>query len=470
MAAVDKCSRQKAPQHNMLLLLLAALAFDSILTQPWLEHAHVGMIVLDLERDSVIYSHNYQKLLVPASNVKIVTSAAALMFLGPEFRFKTRLGIDGEIHGDRLRGDILVVGGGDPDFSLDDIEQFVRAFRDRGIRQIEGNIMLDDSYFTDERLPIGWAWHYLDARYAAELSALSINRNVVNVHMEATGLGQPAQVTIEPSIGYVKLFNEMVTKPGVDSIIIFRRPEANTIFVGGGIGYLHTRDIEVSVRNPTMYFGEYLRDRLTDSEIRVGGRCIAIDEQGINWVRSTYRVIDSVVSKPLLEIVRELNSESVNLFGEAVLKTLGSHYLRDGSFRGGVSIMKEFLRRCGVDTSLVSLYDGSGLSRHNLISPYDIVLVLRRMYHSDLFDTFYNLLPGPGDGTLAGRLSALKSVLRAKTGTLDAVSCISGYLDVDGRYYCFSMMFNNFACPRKQIEQVQEDLLRELWDLLKEET
>jgi len=454
----------------MLLLLLSALAFDSILGQPWLEHAHAGVIVLDLESDSVIYSHNCQKLLVPASNAKIITSAAALMFLGPEFRFKTRLGIDGEVRGGRLRGDILVIGGGDPDFSLDDAEQFVRALMDQGIRHIEGNIILDDSYFTDERLPIGWAWHYLDARYAAELSALSINRNVVNVHIEAGRLGQPAKVTLEPSTGYVKLINRMVTKPGEDSIIIFRRPETNTIFVGGGIGYLRSRDIEVSVRNPTMYFGEYLRERLTESGIRVGGRCIAIDEQGSNWVRSLYRVIDSVVSEPLLEIVRELNSESINLFAEAVLKSMGSHYLREGSFHSGVSIMKEFLRRCGVDTTLVSLYDGSGLSRHNLISAYDLVLVLRRMYHSNLFGTFYDLLPGPGEGTLAGRFSAFKDVLRAKTGTLDAVSCLSGYLNVDGRYYCFSIMFNNFACPRKQIERVQEEVLGELWNLLKEET
>ncbi|UCG29589.1 MAG: D-alanyl-D-alanine carboxypeptidase/D-alanyl-D-alanine-endopeptidase [candidate division WOR-3 bacterium] len=452
----------------MLLLILSSLAFDSILNQPWLEHAHVGMIVLDLDSDSVVYARNCQKLLVPASNTKIVTSAAALMFLGQDFRFKTRLGIDGQLRSGKLRGDVFVSGGGDPGFSLDDLEQFVSALKKRGIMNIEGNIILDDSYFTDERLPVGWAWHYLDARYAAEVSALSINRNVVNVRMEATSIGKPANVMIEPSTGYVELVSEMITKSGDDSIIIFRRPESNIIYVDGGIGFGHRRDIEVSVKNPTMYFGEYLKERLMASNVRISGRCIANDGLAINRTNPGYDVVDSVLSAPLLEIIGELNSESINLYGEAILKTLGSHYLRDGSFRGGVSIVKEFLRRCGVDTSLVELYDGSGLSRHNLISPYDIALVLRRMYHSDMFDTFYNLLPGPGEGTLAGRFSGLQGSLRAKTGTLHAVSCLSGYLSNDGRYYCFSIMFNNFVSPRKQIEKTQEDLLRELWIFLKE--
>ncbi len=455
---------------STLLILLSSLAFDSILNQPWLDHAHVGMIVLDLERDSVIYANNSQKLLVPASNAKIVTSAAALMFLGQDFRFKTRIGTDGQIRGSKLLGNIFVSGGGDPNFTLENLEQLVDAVKNRGVREIEGNIILDDSYFTDERLPVGWAWHYLDARYAAEVSALSLNRNVVNVHIESTGPGQPASVTIEPTTRYVKLVNNMVTKMGNDSIIVFRRPEANIIYVDGGIGFRNKRDIEVSVKNPTLYFGEFLKERLVASNIRISGRCIEDGEAISQGMAATYNVIDSVLSPPMLEIIKELNSESVNLFGESILKTLGSYYLRDGSFLGGVSILKEFLRRCGVDTSLVAWYDGSGLSRHNLISPYDIALVLRRMYHSDLFDTFYNLLPGPGEGTLIGRFNGLKGFLRAKTGTLHAVSCISGYLNIDERYYCFSIMFNNFGCPRKQIERTQEDLLEAIRVFLKEET
>lgn len=442
----------------MLFLLLAALTIDSILDQPELQHAHVGVIVLDLNRDSVVYARNCQKAMVPASNMKIITSATALSFLGPDFRYKTRLAIDGPVRGGALFGDLYVLGGGDPGFTLEDVEHFVGAIRENRIRDIKGDIVLVDDYFTDERLPVGWAWHYLDARYAAEISALSLNRNVVRVRMEATVPGEAARVTIRPETGYVRVLNRMVTRPGSDSIVIYRQTDANVIHVAGAIGNGRARGIDVAVKDPTMYFGTYLKERLQASGIRVEGGCRK-DSAAARPDR-TYEMLDSVVSMPLLAIIKELNTESVNLYGEALIKTLGAHFRQDGSFRTGASIAKEFMRRCGIDTALVVLHDGSGLSRQNLVSPYAMALVLRGMYDSDMFQTFHELLPGPGEGTMQSRLNGLKGVLRAKTGTLDAVSCLSGYLNINGRYYCFSMMFNNFTCPRKKIESLQDGILK----------
>jgi D-alanyl-D-alanine carboxypeptidase/D-alanyl-D-alanine-endopeptidase (penicillin-binding protein 4) len=127
------------------------------------------------------------------------------------------------------------------------------------------------------------------------------------------------------------------------------------------------------------------------------------------------------------------------------------------------------MRRCGVDTALVALYDGSGLSRHNLVSPYDIALVLRYMYHSDLSNEFFGLLPGPGEGTLEKKFNGLTGILRAKTGTLDGVSCLSGYLRFDDRDYCFSMLFNNFTCANREIEKIQEEILEAVKRSLEEE-
>lgn len=446
----------------LLLLLLSSLAIDSILNQPELQYAHVGMIVLDLSRDTVIYARNSQKSMIPASNAKIITSATALSFLGPEFRYKTRLAIDGPVRGGALFGDLYVLGGGDPCFTLEDLERFVTAVRTRGIRDIKGDIVLFDDYFTDERLPVGWAWHYLDARYAAEISALSLNRNVVEVRIEATAPGEAANVYIQPATGYVKLTNRMITRPGSDSIIIFRRTDANVIHVDGAIGSGRVRSIDVAVKDPTMYFGEYLRERLQSSGVRVEGDCRQSAASDAHLPDPGYEMLDSVVSIPLMGIIKELNTESVNLYGEAIIKTLGSHFRKDGSFRAGASIAKEFMRRCGVDTTLVVLHDGSGLSRQNLVSPYAMALVLRGMYHSDLFPAFYELLPGPGEGTMQSRLNGLKGALRAKTGTLDAASCLSGYLYMNGYYYCFSMMFNNFTCPRRRIEAIQESILKAL--------
>ncbi|UCF71430.1 MAG: D-alanyl-D-alanine carboxypeptidase/D-alanyl-D-alanine-endopeptidase [candidate division WOR-3 bacterium] len=452
----------------MLLFLLSSLMVDSIIYQPGLQHAQIGLIVLDLDKDSVVYAYNHDKLLVPASNVKILTSAAALVFLGPDFRYRTRIAFGGRLRNRRLQGNIMVFGRGDPNFSLSDVDSFVNAIKNKGISEIEGDIVLVDDYFTEERLPIGWSWHYLDARYAAEISALSVNRNTVNVAIEGTTLGEKARVVLEPETGYVTLVNNMVTKIGDDSIIIYRRPDANVIYVDGGIGYGRARNIEVAVKDPTMYFGEYLKERLRASDVRVNGKCIR--SSGITQIADTaYTIIDSVISIPMFDIIKELNTESVNLFAEAVLKTLGAYFRRQGSFRAGVSILKEFMRRCGVDTNFVVLHDGSGLSRYNLMSPYALALILRRMYHSKYFTDFYNLLPGPGEGTIENRFKDMVGSLRAKTGTLDAISCLSGYLHIGGRYYCFSLMFNNFACSRKQIESIQEDLLKALKVYLEKE-
>jgi D-alanyl-D-alanine carboxypeptidase/D-alanyl-D-alanine-endopeptidase (penicillin-binding protein 4) len=453
----------------MILLLLFSLSVDSILDQPELQHVQVGMIVIDLEKDSVIYARNYQRNLVPASNVKIMTSAAALTFLGRDFRFKTRLALQGKSQKDKWDGNVIVFGGGDPSFSLEDLEHFATAVKGHGIAVVTGDVILDDQYFTDERLPIGWAWHYLDARYAAEISALSVNRNIVNVHIEATRPGALANVTIEPPTRYVRLVNDMRTRTNDDSIIIYRRPDRNTIYVDGGIAYGRIRDIEVAVKDPTMFFGEYLKERLNSIGVRMEGRCVKSRELGSPIMNTALEMIDSVISAPMFDIIRELNIESVNLYGEAILKTMGAFYLQEGSFRAGVSVVKEFMRRCGVDTTEVALYDGSGLSRHDVLSPYAIALVLRYMYHSDLFNEFAGLLPGPGEGTLENRFTGLNGLLRAKTGTLDGVSCLSGYLRLNDKDYCFSLLFNNFTCSNKKIEAIQEEILQELKRSLKEE-
>ena len=443
----------------MFFFLFAFIALDSILDQPVLEHAQVGVIVIDLDEDSVVYGRNAQKLLVPASNTKIITSASAICFLGRDFHYVTRLAIRGRTHNRRLEGDVIVFGGGDPNFSLSDIERFVLVLKNTGISRIDGNIILVDDYFTGERLPIGWSWHYLDARYAAEISALSVNRNVVNVHMAATKPGQRVIVSLQPETEYVRLVSTMATRVGDDSIIIYREPGKNMIHVGGWLGRGRVRDIEVAVIDPTMYFGAYFKERLRAAGIVVRGTCVRAESGSVStWTSVT--VIDSVVSVPMFEIIRELNTESVNLIGETVLKTLGHVFRSEGSFNAGASVMKEFLKRCGVDTALVQLYDGSGLSRYNLVSPFALALVLRRMYHSEYFQDFYGLLPAPGQGTLATRLNGMKGVVRAKSGTLDAVSCLSGYLEIGERHFCFSMMFNNFVTPRKTVEAVQEDLLR----------
>lgn len=472
----------------ILFLFLSITSIDSIIHQPELRPAQVGVCIFDLETDRFMYAYNSQKLFIPASNMKIVTTGASLYFLGPDYRFKTRLAIRENIKDNTINGDVVIIGGGDPTFSLENLEQFISTIKKHNVREITGDIVLVDDYFTDvalvensfiyERLPRGWAWHYLDARYAPEISALSMNKNTVNVKMEATRIGDFARVSLEPETEYVTLTSTMRTKMGDDSIIIYREPDANVIYVGGGIGIGHEKNIEVAVKDPTMFVGQYFKERLNDTDIKFQGELLkkndifssihdtmssALLPTGYTSKESMVeRVIDSVLSDSLINILRETDVESVNLYAEILLKTLGARYYNEGSFYAGLLMVKRFLRMCGADTSDVSLWDGSGMSTRNLISPYDLILVLRYMYHSALFQDFYELLPTPGEGTLEYRFENFSGTLRAKTGTLHAISCLTGYVSVHGHEYCFSMMFNNFTCPRKKIEEIQEDIVKKL--------
>ncbi len=464
----------------MIVLFLTVLSLGSILNQPELNRAQFGICVLDLDRDSVIYAQNSQKLLIPASNMKIITTGASLYYLGPEYRFKTHLAMRGKIKKNKLYGDIIIRGGGDPTLGIENMEQFIYSIKEKNIKEITGNIIVDDSYFNVvvdykdfpfyERLPVGWAWHYLDARYAPEISALSLNKNCVTVKIVATELGDYADVSIEPETDYVALVNNIRTKNGDDSIIIYRKPEVNVIHVEGGIGRGHKKDIDVAVKDPALFAGHYFKERLSDEHIKIDGKVLQWSDSSYSVGEGSHNeiIIDSVISVPLIDILRETGIESVNLYAEILLKTLGVRFSNEGSFHSGIQVLKRFLDMCGVDTSGVSLWDGSGLSRHNLISPYHVTLVLRFMYQSKLFDTFYGLLPSSGEGTLENRFNDFEATMRAKTGTLHAVSCISGYVTINETVYCFSMMFNNFTCSRKTIEEMQEQVLKKLVEYMRD--
>ncbi len=462
----------------ILLFFVHALAIDSILNQPALATAQCGVYILNLSNDSLIYAHNSQKLLVPASNMKIITTGASLSYLGPKYRYTTRLGLRGSIKDKRLDGDIIIIGGGDPTFSLTDLDRFVSTVKAKGIEEVTGNIVVSEDYFKDmslhgntftsERLPTGWSWHYLDARYAAEISALSMNKNYVNVNIKATDIGKTAEVTIEPQTQYVLLVNKMKTKEGEDSIIIYRKPDENIIYVNGGIGKGHEKDIPVAVKDPALFVGSFFKERLIKEKIRVSGD--VLKDASISLLRAMnphpVTCIDSINSPLLVDILRETNTESVNLYAEILLKTLGAQYYGEGTFYSGVRMLKRFLKICGADTSAVSLWDGSGLSRHDLVSPYQIALVLRYMHWSRYAQTFYEFLPEVGQGTLENRFEDFNGEIRAKTGSLHAVSSLSGYLNVDGTLYCFSMIFNNFTCPRAKIREIEEGIIMNLQDHL----
>ncbi|MGB9720686.1 MAG: D-alanyl-D-alanine carboxypeptidase/D-alanyl-D-alanine endopeptidase [bacterium] len=449
--------------------LLASLSLDTILNAPELNNSFYGIYMVNLDSQDTIFELNANKLFVPASNMKIITTSASLYFLGANFRFKTRLFLRGAIKEKKLYGDIVLQGEGDPTFSLDNMERFISKIENYGIKEITGSICIVDDYFANERLPVGWSWHYLDAKYAPEISALSLNKNVVSVRIRPTNVDEYANVSIYPQTNYVQLVNRMKTSSTNDSIIIFRKPEANVIFVDGLISTKSARDIDVAVKDPGLFAGEYLKERLIARGIKITNPVTKI--RTFEMFINDYKLIaiDSILSGPLSEIIKETNTESENLYAEILLKTLGAQKYKEGSFNAGLNALKEFLDICGVDTGNISIWDGSGLSKHNLISPSALISILKFMYQSRLFQDFYSSLPELGKGTLKSRFNGFSDTLRAKTGAIQASSCLSGYVKINGTHYAFSMLFNNFTCNSKKIINIQEKIIRAFFEEMRKD-
>lgn len=441
-----------------MIPLLLALSFnaDSLLNQPMLDAAQVSVAFFDLNADTFVYVRNHRKVLIPASNMKILTTAAALHFLGGDFRFTTILAQNGAFRQGTLRGDLVLIGGADPDFDLPHLRALVQKVSDRGIIVVDGDIVVVDDYFTEERLPVGWAWHYLDARYGAEISALSLHKNCVTVKIQGTSIDSLAVVEIEPRTDYVRVQNTMKTRSNGDSIVIYRKPEANLIYVDGAIGQGRRRNIDVAVKDPAFFAGFVFREELRAHGVTVTGDIVRARRADVG---SGSVVIDSVLSPPLDSLVVETNRESENLNAEILVKTLGAEVGGTGSFSAGLGMVKRFLRLCTIDTNFISIWDGSGLSRHNLVASADIVAVLTHVHRQPGMTALRNSLPAPGEGTLKYRFEDFPAALRAKTGSIHAVSTLSGYLTVAERPYCFSMLFNNFTCPLSTITDLQESLL-----------
>jgi PBP4 family serine-type D-alanyl-D-alanine carboxypeptidase len=272
-----------------------------------------------------------------------------------------------------------------------------------------------------------------------------------------------------PVTGYVKMQSVMMTKEGDDSIIIFRRPDANFIYVDGAVGNRRARDIDVAVKDPAMFAGEYFKERLIAEGIDVKGAVVREKTGSLANGGRSFSALDSVLSPGLIEIINWTNTESENLYAEILLKTMGAEVFGEGSFKKGIQAVKDFLGLCGVSAERLSLWDGSGLSKYNLVTPYDLVLVLRYMYHDQNFRIFYESLAEPGKkGTLERRFNGFADTLRAKTGMINSESNLSGYLRVNGTDYCFSMLFNNITGSQKRVTRLQELVLQSFAESLKQ--
>ena len=449
--------------------------FDRIFSNAKFAGAHWGIQVYSLDRSESLYERNPSLLFVPASNTKIITSVVTLLRLGPDYVFHTLLMTDGAVADGVLKGNLYVIGFGDPSITvetpdedpLETFRQWSSILKAKGIRKISGDIVGDGSSFERTTLGQGWAWDDLSEGYAAPVTALQFNGN--RLWLEITPgrkIGESPTIRIKPLPTYWIVENQLTTttRDAEAKIEIERRQTDESIVVRGNVpvnGVQKTR--AVAVYDPTRYYLSALKHALADENIDV--LACGIRETGGTDPESLSLLWTSI-SPPLSEILKPLLKESLNLYAETLTRALGLELNGSGSFSAGREIVEETLSRMAIDKNQYSYADGSGLSRQNLVSVKMLVRILRSIYRHRYFADFYDALAIAGmDGTLENRLKGSKAEnnVRAKTGSLSNVSSISGYVKtMDGEMLAFSMIANNFLLPKSEADAAQDEVLKKL--------
>jgi serine-type D-Ala-D-Ala carboxypeptidase/endopeptidase (penicillin-binding protein 4) len=426
--------------------------------------------IRSLDTGERLFEMNADKLMMPASNMKILTVAAAAETLGWDHRFTTTLETTGTIAGGVLHGDLVVRSNGDPSINGRDnradavLSEGAGALQGAGISSIEGRIVGDDQAFDDEWIGAGWAWDYLQYDYAAPVGALEFNENVAALAISpGPAAGSAPAVSLAAGSG-LELVNHATTgAEGSTSTLDFRRHlERPIVEVIGSIpAGAETVRRSVAVVNPTLFFAQSLRDGLVARGIAVSGEAVDFDDIAAELPPAERRVLVTTQSPPLREMAAVLMKVSQNLYAETFLKALGASKNGLGTTEGGRLAARSTLLSWGVPRDGYVMYDGSGLSRYNYVTASTVIAILEHMYKDPRHhDAFIATLPIAGkDGTISARMRGTRAEGNAvaKTGSISNARSLSGYVKTrDGEMLVFSILSNDFIIPAASITYIAD--------------
>ena len=441
---------------------------EPILEAESAQPAFWGVFVQDVESGEVLYSYNPNHLFMPASNQKILTSAAALDAMGSDYRYRTVLYFDGSIRGSTLNGDLIIRGSGDPSFGSvfasggDPIRNWAKRLAEMGITSIEGRIVGDDNAFDERAYGEGWDIDYVTSQgsrlIGVSTSGLAYNDNVVEVKIVAAGAGKSPEITTRPD-GFLVVDNSLTTANRRRGIAVRTAKVlgSESISLQGSIPRSYEGTIVMPVTNPTALTANSLRNYLIGHGIEVKAEVFDIDDLP-EYEYSTEKPLFAHVSPPLLDILMEVNKESNNFYADQVFRSFSS-----GSAAASESRIKSLLSQAGANAAGIDVNDGSGLSRKNLITPESMAKLLAYMYKHPESEAFLMSLARGGEArsTLRGRLGTVP--VRAKTGSLEYVRALSGYVTMpDGRTAAFAIFANHFNGPSYQITQTIDRIVMEV--------
>jgi D-alanyl-D-alanine carboxypeptidase/D-alanyl-D-alanine-endopeptidase (penicillin-binding protein 4) len=471
---------------------------NAILSDPDLSRGFWGIEAVSLNTGKLLYAQNADKLFTPASNTKLFTTAATLALIGPDYRFRTTVETSGALdkYG-RLTSDLVLVGRGDPNLSgralpytlkterdpdsVKVLESLVDQLVSKGLKYVDGNIVGDDSFFAFERYAEGWGQDDLVWGDGAPVSALTINDNVIFVNiLPGEHPGERAFVSMNPFADYYRIENRLITTPtgtGPRRIFFNREPGSNLLTLWGNLPVDDPGANEaLAIEDPAQFAAQLFRSLLEKRGVTVYGRDLARHNELANLstlsvtalaperggeatppqpppVQHT-TVLAGYESPPLIEDLRVINKVSQNLHAELMLHLLGREKGTAGTIEGGMEVLKGFLSQAGVPSEEHVFYDGSGLSRMNLVSPHAVVRLLQYAATQPWGQQFRDTLPVAGqDGSLTDRFkgTSAEGKVQAKTGSLSHVKSLSGYANtVSGDRVVFSIFANNHNVPPKR--------------------
>jgi len=433
---------------------------EYLVRDPFFNSCQIGVDAYNITKKEIIFRHNEKLLFHPASNMKLITTATALRFLGPDYKFKTNLKYYGEIVDGVLNGDLYFVGGFDPDFTSADLDTMVMQLVQEGITKINGNLFADVSNMDSLFWGQGWMWDDDPSYNFPYMTPLVINDVSLLVAIAPTNIGEHANVTTIPESNYFKYVNNITTVDNDTTKLKISRDWINrsdSLILEGGLFVDAEPDtIMVNLKNTNQYFLTLAKETLLKNGIAFEGKCgIQIAPQNVKTIISKERLFSNVIVN--------LNKDSDNLSTEMTLRAMAfERFGKYASAKRGIKIIDSLIVDVGLNPKDYRLVDGSGVSHYNLVSVELLNEILRYMnkYHPDLFNVLYNSFPIAGvDGSLKYRMkkgSAYNNV-HAKTGTLSGVSSLSGYLhSKSGDLISFSINTQNFVGSTRTARNFQD--------------
>ena len=417
--------------------------------------ATMGISIVSLKTGKPIYELNSEKLLMPASNNKLFTCAAALDFLGKDFFFFTNVLAQND--------NVVLQGGGDPDLTVKDLDSLAYAVSKK-IDSID-TLFLDDTFLDSIYFGNGWMWDEGPWWYAAPISALSVNDNCIDFYVQPGKEGQNAIINYFPNTNYISFQNQSLTvkkNTNLKKLKIDRdwSDKKNNFSVTGEIFYKKELDtLRRNIHDPTMFTGVLFKEMLEKHGLE------------INYVmkKKVSRNADTLAthkSLPLIKSASNLMNESDNLTAELFIKTIGRNNATQGNWKSGLDSVKSLLASSAlIDTSQMRIADGSGVSRYNLTSAKQLTTFLGWVYESQYKNDFISTLPGGGkhNGTLERRLKTEGNYVKAKTGGLSGVSNLSGYV-FSPRYgpVAFSLLMSGYRGSSQPYRNLQDAIIKQL--------